>query len=483
LDDHNRKADASAPLKPSPKQHSEEEQKEYPDYYEDDLPRFHEIKKMDAPSSPNNVDFGAEHRTPGDGDFFPENPFRGNFPSDFEDFFKDSSFGSREEDRPVQQRTTVPPPRPTVPQQRPTVPQLTYSTAIPTAPPTAAPTVKPSKPAFVRTTEPPRQIPSQNVKTEGQKPHSGISIPGPVKQLTKLIQHSTNFRQRPNLQNHQREPSSHQEPAEPRPLIPERPRDRPQQSERPAAWSPSSNEQDSHHFNSKETIPTRINPPPVQSHSFNQPSGSSNLPFYQQNDRFGGVFNPNTIILESGFKPIRNADGPIPPLGFDVEPQQNVESKGISAEDPRVTSESPSLVTLDPVFVASEQDYRRPKEPVPITLPKAVVPVVPGPSAPVPRFPPHHEANQVNHLHPQQFRPNQTPPVQRQQQQQRPSHFNGQDANARPHTPPPSPPARKKSSGLAAFFNFGGNRRKEENTPPLATPIASGPAGPSPNHR
>jgi hypothetical protein len=337
----------------------------------------------------------------------------------------------------------------------------------------------------VRTTEPPqRQIPSQNVKTEEQKPHSGLSIAGPVKQLTKLIQHSTNFRQRPNSQNqNQKESSPNHDLAEPRPLIPDRSRDRPQQPERPA-WSPSSNEQESTHFNIKETIPTRINPPPVQSHSFNQQSASSNLPFYrQQNDQIGGIFNPNTIILESGFKPIRNADGPIPPLGFDVEPQQNAQGKGISAEDPRFTTDSPSLVTLDPVFVASEQDHRRPKEPVPITLPKAVVPVVPGPSAPVPRFPPNHEANQqqVNHFNQQQFRPHPTPPSQRQQQQR--PHFNGQDVNARPHTPPPSPPARKKSSGLAAFFSFGGNRRKEQNTPPLATPIAAGPSGPSPNNR
>jgi hypothetical protein len=493
LGDNNRKADVSgqgsAPLKPSPKEPSEDEQKEYPDYYEDDSPRFQEIKKMDAASSPNNVDFGPELRTPGDsGDFFPENPFRGNFPTDFEDFFKESSFGSREDERPVPQRTTVPPrpstsPRPTAPQRN----TVRYPAPLPTAPPTP-PTVKPTKPVPVpvRTTEPPqRQIPSQNVKTEEQKPHSGLSIPGPVKQLTKLIQHSTNFRQRPNSQNHQnqKESSPNHDLAEPRPLTPDRSRDRPQQPEKPA-WSPSSNEQESTHFNNKETIPTRINPPPVQSHSFNQQSASSNLPFFrQQNDQIGGIFNPNTIILESGFKPIRNADGPIPPLGFDVEPQQNAQGKGISAEDPRFTTDSPSLVTLDPVFVASEQDHRRPKEPVPITLPKAVVPVVPGPSAPVPRFPPNHEANQqqVNHFNQQQFRPHPTPPAQRQQQQR--PHFNGQDVNARPHTPPPSPPARKKSSGLAAFFSFGGNRRKEQNTPPLATPIAAGPSGPSPNNR
>lgn len=485
LDDNNRKAGVSGQpsdaFNPASKRPSDDDQREYPDYYEDDVPRVPEIKKIDTIEPSNTMDFSPEYRAP-ESEFFPENAFRGNFPSEFEDFFKESTFGSREDDRAVPQRTTVPPPRPTAP-QRPTVPQRYYSTPVPTAPPTPPPTlatVKPTKPApaVVRPTEPPRQIaPQAVVKTEEQKPHSSIPVPGPVKQLTKLIQHSSNFRQRPNLQNHQREPLPNQEPVEPRPLAPDWQQERTVQPERPA-WGPPSNEQQNHNFNAKEVIPTRIIPPPVQSYPFNSQASSANRPIYQQQrEQPGGIFNPNTIILESGFKPIRNVDGPIPPLGFDVEPQ-NVVGKGISAEDPRVTSESPSMVTLDPVFVASEQDLRRPKEPVPITLPKAVVPVVPGPSLPVSRFPPHHEANQqVNHPNSQQFKPH--PPPSAQRPQQRPPH-NGQDVNARPHSPPGPPPARKKSSGLAAFFNFGGNRRKEQNAPPLATPIA---AGSSPNNR
>lgn len=468
LDHNNRKAGTSGQpsneFNPASKRPLEDDQREYPDYYEDDVPRIPEIKKIDNAEPSNTMDFAPEYRAP-ESEFFPENAFGGNFPSEFEDFFRESSFGSRDEDRPVPQRTTAPPPRPS-PTTRPTVPQRYYSTPVPTAPPTLPPTlppVKPTKPApaVVRTTEPPLRIaPQVVVKTEEQKPHISIPIPGPVKQLTKLIQHSSNFRQRPNLQNHQREPLPNQEPAEPRPLIPDRQQDRSAQSERPA-WSPPSNEQQNNNFNAKDVIPTRINPPPVQAYSFNPQAG--------------GVFNPNTIILESGFKPIRNVDGPIPPLGFDVEPQ-NLEGKGITAEDPRVTSESPSLVTLDPVFVASEQDHRRPKEPVPITLPKAVVPVVPGPSMPAPRFPPQHDANQqVNPPNPQQFKPHPKPPaLPAQRPQPRPPQFSGQDANARPHSPPGPPPARKKSSGLAAFFNFGGNRRKEQNVPPLATPIAVG---------
>ena len=430
LDNRNRKVDVAsqpgAAFSPASKRPSEDEVEHRgdEDYYEDDVPRIPQKKVTPT----KNLDFAPEHRTPSDG-FFPENPFTGNFPSDFGEFFKDSPFGREEKKRPA------PPPPPPPPQRLP------------------PPTQTASKPAKVAPAAPvPKatELPPVVVRAEEQQPPA-TRIPGPLKQLTKLINHASNFNQQPNIQNHQtRDPQRNQGPVQPQRPPQER---QPQQPDRPA-WVGTANEQPTQNGNpNKEKIPTKINPPPVQ-HPYNQGASTTPLvvqrPFYHhQNDQFGGVFNPSSVILESGFKPIRTADGPVPPLGFEVEGQHTV-SKGVVLDDPRVTSEPPSLVTLDPVFIASEPDHRRVQEPVPITLPKAVVPVVPGPSAPVPRFPPSSSN--------QQFR--QPSPGQQ---------------NRHPHVQNPNerhPPPSRKKSGFASFFNFGSQRRREQQTPPVASPVA-----------
>lgn len=442
----NRKVDVAekspAPFRPAPKEplYDDIGQREYD--YEDDAPSRVPFGNKKNSSPPNNLNFGPEHRAPTDNGFFPDNPFKSNFPPDFGDFFKGSPFG-REEERPTQRPTAAP-----------------------------APVIKPVKVAPIpKPTEAP--LPAV-VKAEEPKPTA--TIPGPLKQLNKLINHASNYQQhqqQPNLQNHQ----PPRAPVE-RPIQPPRPKERPAQEERPAQ-----SEQQNHNYNPKEKLPTKIVPPPVQLPNQQAASATTSVvqrPFYHhQTDPNGGVFNPSTIILESGFKPIRNSDGPVPPLGFDVEPQV---AKGIVLDDdPRVvTSESPNLVTLDPVFIASEPDHRRIQEPVPITLPKAVVPVVPGPAAPVPQFPPHHPNHQAGYNNPLLRHP-QTPTTL-QRQQVRPPQFNGQDPNTRSQLPHPPPPSRKKTSGLASIFNFGSQRRRENHphppAPQFSSPAATGPSPP-----
>ncbi len=74
-------------------------------------------------------------------------------------------------------------------------------------------------------------------------------------------------------------------------------------------------------YRDHQSPPNRINP----SVQLRRPSGGGGNPIrtpFQDSDSFG--FNPGTIILESGFKPIRKSDGPIPPLGFEVEAQPSL---------------------------------------------------------------------------------------------------------------------------------------------------------------
>jgi len=105
----------------------------------------------------------------------------------------------------------------------------------------------------------------------------------------------------------------------------------------------------------------------------------------------------------SGFKPIRESDDPIPPLGFEVEAQlilghhhqdhDDESDNGLryhqfSHYQSEPTFDRPGLVTLDPVLVASGPGSStankvgqrgRPRDSLPVQLPKYVVPVVTGP--------------------------------------------------------------------------------------------------------
>ncbi|KAK2712009.1 hypothetical protein QYM36_010890 [Artemia franciscana] len=59
------------------------------------------------------------------------------------------------------------------------------------------------------------------------------------------------------------------------------------------------------------------------------------------------TFNPSSVVLESGFKPIKNSNGPVPPLGFEVSDQ--------SATGLRKNIQSPQNdFNFDPMFKASE---------------------------------------------------------------------------------------------------------------------------------
>lgn len=438
IDNGNRKVDSAVPPSipyGSVSRKPTEETREEPDYYDDDVPRIQPGQTRN-PVPPNNVEFSPEHRSPpGESGFFPaETPFGGMFPSDFGEFFKESSFG-REEERPAPQR------------------------------PTQAPVNKPPKKYAVSQTS---ELPPVIIKAEEQQPQA--NIPGPLKQLNKLINHASNYNQQHYAQNHQREPQRNQVGVE-RPIQQVKPQDRPVQNEKTILSAEDDGEQQNHNYNVKETsVPTKISPPPVKQRPFNlaaptTPPVFKRPHYHHQVDPFGGIFNPETVILESGFKPIRTNDGPVPPLGFDVEARETV-AKDVINDDTKVTSEPPSLVTLDPVFVASEPDHRRAQDPVPIPLPKAVVPVVPGPSAPVPKFPPNYQIDQPPIVPP--FR---APPASQRQPLRPP--FDGSERpgnNPRP-LPPPPPPSRKKS-GFASFFNFGSQRRREPPIP-IASPVGS----------
>ena len=410
----NRKIDSNGASKPSfnpsPKQPAFEiEARDDPDYYEDDIPINNQenTKKNAVPSK--KVDMPAEHRSPDQNPFYPPNPFSSSFPSDFGEFFGGSPFGKKEEKQP----------------QRPSQ--------------TAS-----NKPYKVIPIPKTPELPPSIITAEEQQ--SNPNIPGPIKQLNKFINHASNFNQQFPSRNVQNDP--------PRNLvIKQRPGQPPRQQERLSQPSlPVQHELENHQQIPEESIPTRINPPPVQQRPFNPSASPSNQrPYHQSSDNLGGVFDPNTIILESGFKPIRTNEGPIPPLGFDVEPAHS-EVKSFIDPETLATSEPPSLVTLEPVFVASEPDNRRVQEPVPITLPKAVVPVVPGAAAPVPKFAPLDEiANNPPFRGPPS---SQRQPIRPQQK----------DPYSRPG------PQRKKT-GLASLFSFGSQRRRDP-PPPIAQPVA-----------
>ena len=225
-------------------------------------------------------------------------------------------------------------------------------------------------------------------------------------------------------------------------------------------------------------------------------------PNFQQSDSFG--FNPGTVILESGFKPIRKADGPIPPLGFEVEAQpaaspphhERLDLSGQSQldfeDDPRLqehppqfrqeaTSDRPStLITLDPVFIASAPDATaqrgRPRDSLPVQLPKAVVPVVPGPPQPQqpPQAPPPQFQQDLRFHPPPQQQSFQSPPPHLQFGRQPPPSA----GRPYPHAIPPSlkdgnnknKPSGSNGSGggLASLFNFGGQRRNQQQQQPAA---------------
>jgi len=136
-------------------------------------------------------------------------------------------------------------------------------------------------------------------------------------------------------------------------------------------------------------------------------------------------FDPSTIILESGFRPIRKSNGPVPPLGFEVE-APSAERKSPSLADS-------NFATMDLLFVPSDLEKSRYNDPVPVPLPEAIVPVIPGP--------------------PQIIFPPQQRPILRPIQQRRP-------VPALPTPPPPPPPSpQRKSSSILSFF------RRSQPTP------------------
>ncbi len=175
--------------------------------------------------------------------------------------------------------------------------------------------------------------------------------------------------------------------------------------------------------------------------------------------QYKSSFDPTTVVLESGFKPIRKSGGPTPPLGFEVdgddsddeeEGKESAESKQGSVFTPSEGA-PPPLVTLEPVFIPSDPDHLLSKNrnagPTPIQLPEAVVPVVPG------RAPP-----------PQQRRPTHPPSLQQHHPQQQHTHQHLGSVNQPPsfqrQPQPGTKPPRKTGGGLSALFGF--NRRQQQ---------------------
>lgn len=163
--------------------------------------------------------------------------------------------------------------------------------------------------------------------------------------------------------------------------------------------------------------PGRVIPVHTAAPNRNRPgasiSGSSNS---QDN------FDPSSIIFESGFRPIRKSNGPVPPLGFEVEAPSS------ERKNPSLTESN--IGPMDPIFIPSDLEKNRYNDPVPVPLPEAIVPVIPGP--PQITF---HPFQRPNPRPIQQLRP--LPPV----------------------VTPPSPPPQRKSSSILSLFNFGTQRR------------------------
>lgn len=393
----------------------------------------------EAPARPSPVvpELKPEHRSPDDDVPFANGP---QFPTDFDDFIKNQSFGKQEE------TPSIRPPRPNNQAASATRPNLPHR--------------KPS------------DIPPHIVNAQGQKPNEHNSID----QLNKLVNQASPLGQK--------QPSSPQQnlrnPPPRKQIAIERPIPSVEFSRRPP-------QQQSHQEPLGESIHRPVTGNRYGNH--NQRNGGSVVqgtrPFGPpgSNDRQSfqshgspiknDGFNPGTVIFESGFKPIRKADGPIPPLGFEVEEPTSLERDSNHAPDVynhnynfETPTDRPSLITLDPVFIASDPDVHigRPKNSAPVTLPKAVVPVVPGPAQAVARYPPierpfhqqqpqqqQHQSNSQNHQ-PPQFRQipvqlHQRPPVQTPQ--------------SAPVAKQDTPQRNKQRPGFSNFFGLGGQRRQQ----------------------
>lgn len=437
----------------------------YDEYEDEDTSHNHATHKR-----PNDSHLRPEHRSPSfaDDGFFAQSPFGENFPSDFSDFLREpSGFGQKEQKDDKPSKAPSKPQEPRRPlKERP------------------LPAVKKEEPQFKE-------------ESSFGRPSSRPAFAQPA--------------------NNQRKPTSAPQPTE-RP-VKERPfeefdvRDNVQESQRPVNQDNSENDdnngshQANHHNHQvekengsiKPSAPLpRIPPPrPAYNPQLRQP----------QLNRPQSTFNPSNVVYETGFKPIRTVNGPVPTLGFEVEAQQsNDESNREADEESSSAQESADRppVALEPIFIASEPDRNniRSQDPVPIPLPEAVVPVVPGRAQPVPKPPPPVKPLEFPA---QQRRPDQQaqrpriPPVQPNQVPQAPgpqqtlSPFIRPPANTafrQPPLPPfvntppqqspalpPSQPQRKKTSALASFFNFGGQRR-QQNEPQFPPPPPGGPLPP-----
>lgn len=157
----------------------------------------------------------------------------------------------------------------------------------------------------------------------------------------------------------------------------------------------------------------------------------------------GPGFDPSKIVFESGFKPIRRTDGPVPPLGFEVEAPSSGRgtfphnTNNHIRNDPASSNnkDGSNLITADQAFLLNEPDKSRHKNPVPVPLPEAIVPVIPGPAQKV-----YQDQNP--------FKPSNRPLAASVRRQPVPAPY------THPHTAP-----HRKTAGFS-LFNLGAQRRQ-----------------------
>ena len=396
---------------------------------EGDLDYYDELPPRPSHTVPQ---LKPEHRSPdvdNDESHFGEEQFGSgpNFPSEFDDFIKNQSFGKQEE----------------TPSNRP----------------------RPNSPVAPARPNPSHRNPSEiqpHIITAQPNDHSSLD------QLNKLVNQASPLGQK--LPTNVRNPPPRKQTAIERPIqtAADFNRRQPQQShQEPQGESINRPVTGNRFLNQNQRVSGTVVGQQGNRHFNPTVSDRQSFQAYGKPIKNEG-FNPGTVILESGFKPIRKSDGPIPPLGFEVEEPSAHERDSIFAADHHhnhnfnleIPTDRPSLITLDPVFIASDPDIHvgRPKNSAPITLPKAVVPVVPGPAQIIARYPPiDRPSHQQQQQHQQQ---NQQPPQFRQipvQLHQRPPVQTSAQGTNQQETP-----QRKQRPGFANFFGFGSQRRQQQ---------------------
>lgn len=426
------------------------------EYEDEDASHNHASQK-----SPDGYELRPEHRSPSfvDDGFFSQRPFGDNFPSDFDEFLREpSSFGEKEQKAHKPTKAPSKPQEPRRPFTQPPV-KKPFEDEDPFEAPIGRPTFGQSasdqrKPARkpVKVERPIKDHPFQGFNTESEQDSH---------RQTAQEESAGNEEDAADQHNHQQEKES--APIKPSAPLPRPPPQRP-----------------------------TFNP------QFRQP----------QVKRPQGSFNPSNIVYESGFKPIRTVNGPVPSLGFEVESQLSNDEESKDADEKSSTAQETAdrnPVSLEPIFIASEPDRNniRSQDPVPIPLPEAVVPVVPGRAPPVPKLPtivkPLEIPAQQRQPQLQTQRPR-IPPVQPVQPPQGPQQtlspfirppantnfrqsplppFVNQPPQQSPAFQPPQQnhPQRKKTSGLASLFNLGGQRR-QQNEPQFPPPPPPAPLPP-----